>query len=257
MSSVSIAVVTYNSARTIAGTLSSVFLHMPEDMDYIVYVIDNGSTDNTLTEIAPFMDRITLIHSPKGNIGFGAAHNLVLLRLDSSVHIIMNPDITLLDDKSIPALFAYIGNHPDVGMAVPQILDTENRLQYLCRRRLTVLDLMLRFMPGNLFRKRMDRHVMKDMDYTKPFDVPFASGCLMAIRTDLFRDLSGFDEGFFLYAEDADLTNRVNQISRTVYVPEARVCHEWERASYKHISVTKIHIRSLFRYFRKWGLKFR
>ena len=257
MSSVSIAVVTYNSARTIAGALSSVFLHMPEDMEYTLYVIDNGSTDHTLTEIEPFMNRITLIKSPEGNIGFGAAHNLVLSRLDSSVHVIMNPDITLLDDKSIPALFEYIGNHPDVGMTVPQILDTENRLQYLCRRQLTVVDLMLRFMPGNLFRKRMDRHVMKDMDYTQPFDVPFASGCLMAIRTDLFRTLGGFDEGFFLYAEDADLTTRVNQISRTVYVPEAKVCHEWERASYKHISVTRIHIRSLFRYFRKWGLKFR
>jgi hypothetical protein len=257
MSTVSIAVVTYNSARTIAGALSSVFLHMPEDLEFSLYVIDNGSTDNTFAEIEPFMDRITLIKSPEGNIGFGAAHNLVLSRLDSAVHIIMNPDITLLDTRSIPALFEYIENHPDVGMAVPQILDTENRLQYLCRRQLTVFDLMLRFLPGKLFRKRKDRHVMKDMDYTKPFDVPFASGCLMAIRTDLFRDLGGFDEGFFLYAEDADLTNRVNRISRTVYVPEAKVCHEWERASYKHISVTKIHIRSLSRYFRKWGLKFR
>lgn len=257
MPSVSIAIVTYNSARTIADALSSVFRHMPEDLDYVLYVIDNGSTDTTLAEIEPFSDRITLIKSPEGNIGFGAAHNLVLPRLDSAVHMIMNPDITLIDERSIPALFAYIENHPDVGMAVPQILDEENRLQYLCRRQLTVVDLMLRFLPGNLFRKRMDRHVMKDMDYSKPFDVPFASGCFMAIRTELFRDLNGFDEGFFLYAEDADLTNRVNRISRTVYVPEAKVCHGWERASYKHISVTKIHIRSLMRYFRKWGLKFR
>jgi GT2 family glycosyltransferase len=77
----------------------------------------------------------------------------------------------------------------------------------------------------------------------------------MALRTDLFRELGGFDERIFLYAEDADLTLRVNQVSRTVYVPDAMVRHEWQRSSYKKFGMFSKHLRSLAYYFRKWGLR--
>ena len=257
MKTISISIVTYNCEKTIGKTLASLFAHLPADFLCSVFVIDNGSKDRTLKEMEPYMDRIILIQSPQGNIGFGAAHNLIIDQLTSAVHMIMNPDITLLDDTSLEVLYNFLTSQRDAGMAVPRIVDEKNELQYLCRRNPTVLDLALRFLPGHLFKKRENYHMMKDMDYGKPFDVPFASGCFMAIRTSLFRDLGGFDDRFFLYAEDADLTRRVNQVSRTVYVPEAVVCHSWERASYKDINMTKIHLKSLWTYFRKWGFQFK
>jgi GT2 family glycosyltransferase len=97
---------------------------------------------------------------------------------------------------------------------------------------------------------------MQDQDYSTSFDVPFASGCLMALRTDLFRQIGGFDENIFLYAEDADLTQRVNQVSRTVYVPGAKVRHDWQRSSYRKFRMFSKHVRSLLYYFRKWGFRF-
>jgi len=254
---ISISIVTYNCQDTIQDTLSTLFGVLSTNDKHNVFVIDNGSDDNTLMEIAPFLDRLTFIQSPQGNIGFGAAHNLIINRLESDIHLIINPDIKMIDSDAITILCNCFSNHSDVGMTVPRILDEKGDLQYLCRRNPTVLDLALRFLPGHLFKKREDYHMMKDMDYGKPFDVPFASGCFMAIRTSLFRDLGGFDDRFFLYAEDADLTRRVNQVSRTVYVPEAVVCHVWERASYKDINMTKIHLKSLWTYFRKWGFQFK
>lgn len=257
MTEISIGIVTYNNEDTIERTLDALFVFWPDNLSCRVFIIDNGSTDLTIKKLTSYSDRVTLIHSEKGNIGFGAAHNLIIGQLDSRIHLIMNPDITLIDHSSIPILFRYFAGHPDVGMAVPQIVDENGGIQYLCRRNPTFLDLGLRFLPGQLFREREDYHVMKDMDYSTSFDVEFASGCFMAIRTSLFRDLGGFDDHFFLYAEDADLTRRVNQVSRTVYVPEAVVCHSWARASYKNLKMTLMHLKSLCYYFRKWGFRFK
>lgn len=257
MNHVSVCIVTYNSETTIRRTLLTLQLFETDDMTYSHFLVDNESTDRTLNLVSPYKPWVHVIQSEHGNIGFGSAHNLVIPLLDSDIHIIINPDITLLDNQSIPRLVQYLNDHPDVGMVVPRIIDEQNHLQYLCRRELTFVDLALRYISGRLFQKRKDFHVMKDMNYHASFDVEFASGCMMVIRTDLFRQLGGFDESFFLYAEDADLTKRVNQVSRTVYVPDAVVCHAWERASYKHPKMALVHMKSLWRYFRKWGFRFK
>jgi len=257
MAKISIGIVTYNNEGTIDGTLESLITHLPDDVISRIFVIDNGSTDRTIEILAKYQDHITVIHSPRGNIGYGAANNLIINQMDSDVHLIVNPDIKLVDSTSISILYRYLMDHSDVGMAVPRIRDEQGVTQYLCRRNPTFLDLAIRYLPGNAFQRRKDFHCMKDMDYNTSFDVEFASGCFMAINTELFRQIRGFDESYFLYVEDADLTRRVNQISRTVYVPDAVVCHSWARASYKNLKMTRMHLKSLWRYFRKWGFKFK
>ena len=256
MTEISIGIVTYNSEKTIGQSLASLFAFWP-DAACRVYVIDNASTDQTHEKLAPYKDRITFIQSDKGNIGFGAANNLVINELDSRYHVIMNPDIYLRDNKTLLTLMQYLDMHPDVGMVVPKVLDEQGELQYLCRRNPTLWDLMLRYSPIKIAMKRQDYHVMKDHDYNTSFEVEFASGCFMMIRTELFKQLGGFDERFFLYVEDADLTRRVNQTAKTVYVPEAVVCHAWQRASYRDPAMTRIHLQSLWKYFRKWGYQFK
>ncbi len=255
MKHISVAIVTYNNEKTIARTIESLLLYWPQFTERKLYVIDNGSQDKTLEIISSYQDRLTVISSPSGNVGFGSAHNLVLPYLDTDYHIIMNPDVTILDNYSIERMTQYLDGHTEVGMVVPQILDEAGTLQYLCRRNPTILDLTIRFLPGKLMPKRQAFHTMKDFDYARPFPVEFASGCFMMIRTSLFRSLHGFDEKFFLYAEDADLTRRVNMIMRTDYVPTAKVCHLWERASYRSLKMMRIHLKSLHTYFKKWGCR--
>ena len=97
MTEITISIVTYNNEQTIVRSLDSLFAFCPDDISYKVYVIDNGSTDQTIASLARFSDRITLIRSENGNIGFGAAHNLIMKQLDSNMHLIMNPDIFFVD----------------------------------------------------------------------------------------------------------------------------------------------------------------
>ncbi len=256
MSDISVCIVTHQNENKIKKTIDSLLEALPGGRTTQIFVIDNASKDGTLAILEPYQGRIKIIQSDRGNIGFGAGHNLILPQLDSTFHVIMNPDITLAQHDSLDILCRYLEEHLDVGMVVPRVYSNRGELQPLCRREPTLLDLVIRYLPGRFMYRRQCYHTMQDYDYGKPFDVPFASGCFMVMRTDLFRRLGGFDERYYLYLEDADLSRRINQVSRIVYVPEATVIHDWERSSYRKLRLMRIHLHSLWLYFRKWGFKF-
>ena len=262
MTDCSIGIVTYNNARTIENTLRALIQNWPTDLSGHVFIVDNGSTDDTLSIIEALIQAqpslpVSLIRSASGNCGYGAGHNQVIPELESRIHIIMNPDIVIHDGNSLLAMVRRLDQEPSIGLVMPKIIDPEGRTQYLARRDLTVLDLLLRYLPGSWNTRREAYHTMRDKDYDQPFDVEFASGCLMAMRTADFRAIGGFDPRYFLYAEDADISRTVRAKGwRILYDPAAVVEHAWERGSYKSPKMFLIHFRSLWTYFRKWGFRF-
>jgi hypothetical protein len=107
-----------------------------------------------------------------------------------------------------------------------------------------------------LFRERLDSYEMRDVGYEAVCDVPFMTGAFMCCRTDVLKAIGGFDERFFLYFEDADLSRRVQQFGfRTAYFPEACVTHAWERMAHRNWRMAWVFSISAWRYFRKWGLR--
>jgi hypothetical protein len=96
---------------------------------------------------------------------------------------------------------------------------------------------------------------MKETGYNKIMRLDYASGSFMVFRSDIYKELKGFDDSFFMYLEDADITRRVNQISKAIFYPEARVIHAWERSGHKSLKFAKITIQSMIIYFNKWGWK--
>ena len=98
---------------------------------------------------------------------------------------------------------------------------------------------------------------MYDADYTQPFQVPFAQGSFLVIKTELLQELKGFDERYFMYMEDADLCKRVNEVSKVMYFPGTTVKHKWEKGSHKNRKLFKIHLNSMKQYFKKWGFRWK
>jgi len=96
---------------------------------------------------------------------------------------------------------------------------------------------------------------MKESGYNKVMQIEYASGSFMVFRTSIFKQLKGFDTRFFMYLEDADITRRVNLVSKALFFPEARVIHKWERASYKSKKLAFVTLKSMYIYFNKWGWK--
>jgi GT2 family glycosyltransferase len=151
--------------------------------------------------------------SGHGNIGYGRANNLVLGDLRSDVHIVMNPDVEL-DVDTIGAALAALREHPEVGLVAPAVFGADGKRQYVCKRYPSLAILFLRgFAPAFVrrpFQAPLDRYEMRDAIGDRFVSgIPLASGCFMAIRTALFRQLGGFDARYFMYFEDYDLSLRL------------------------------------------------
>ena len=160
------------------------------------------------------------------NIGYGAAHNLVLHGTGSDYHLVLNPDVELAADALVNGV-RWLDAHPDVGALAPPLRDADGNAVYLCKRYPAVFDLLLRgFAPRFVRRavpRRLARYEMRDIvDVDPPRDVigvPALSGAFMLVRRDAIDRTGGFDPRFFLYFEDFDWSVRLNAVTRNAYVP--------------------------------------
>ncbi|NLT98896.1 MAG: glycosyltransferase family 2 protein [Christensenellaceae bacterium] len=249
---VSISIVTYNSKRCIVALLDSIDRYV-KGVDYHVYVIDNGSTDGTAEIVKRRVSpTLTLIESP-ANRGFGGGHNMVLDRRDAEYHACINPDIVLKDDV-ISAMVRYMDAHGDIGLLAPKVLNMDGTTQALPKRSPRLIYLISRRIDLGFLRKYREEYEMRERDENTPFDIEFCSGCFMFLRTALLKELGGFDERFFLYFEDADLTRRVAQRARVEYHPAFQVYHAWARAGRRRFKYFVIQVISMLKYMIKWGL---
>lgn len=253
----SVCIVVYKGYSDVLEAVRSIEKHTDIKLEKKIYVVDNSPNgsegiEDFKAELKVYND-VEYIYTGK-NIGFGKGHNIVLPHLDSKYHAIVNPDIVLRED-AFSSIISYMENNKDVGMAIPNITDENGVRQPVYRKDPTVADMFIRMFCKGLFPKRVAAHTLQSEDYTKPFRVPFGQGSFLVIQSDLFKQLNGFDDRFFMYLEDADLCKRVNQVSKLMYYPYATVIHKWEMGSHKSLKLFSYHLKSMRYYFKKWGFK--
>lgn len=253
MPDITISIVTYNNAQIIEDALTSIMKALDNKLSYQIYIIDNNSQDDTIHVLAKHKVNIELIPLKK-NVGFGAGHNTVLDNISSKYHIVVNPDITV-NHSVILDLYHYMEENPDIGLLTPKVVYPDGKQQYLCKNYPTLIDLLIRTFIPFAFKKRQVYFLMLDKNYNKPFLVPYATGCFMFFRTEVYKNINGFDERFFLHFEDADITRKVNQISKTVYYPYNCVIHDWKQESKKKPKHLLYKLISAYKYFKKWGFR--
>lgn len=251
----SFAIVTYNNSKIIEETVRNIVKNIPSEFNYKLYIIDNYSSDNTIEIVKKLKGSIEVIELGVNN-GFGYGHNAILDRINSKFHFVVNPDIMVEDENQIRKMVKFLNENNEVGMLSPLILSPDLSIQYLCKTNPTVFDMIIRRISPKLFPNRQAKYVMKETEYNKVMSINYATGSFMVFKTDIYKKLKGFDESFFMYLEDADITRRVNQISKVVFYPDARIIHAWERESHKSFKFALITVQSMFVYFKKWGWKF-
>lgn len=252
-------IVAYNNYEDIKAAITSMEQFTSPELAKRIYIVDNGVAISSPSDVEEFKEFIEKCNDVEyidagQNLGFGKGHNAVLNRLDSEYHAIVNPDVLFCED-AFSKIIAWMDELNDIGMVIPDITDEFGKRQLVYREELTVFDMFVRFFCKGVFKKRVKRHTLQDKDYSKPFQVPFGQGSFLVVRTDLFKELKGFDDNFFMYVEDADLCKRVNQVSKLMYFPGARVIHKWGKGSHGNKVLFKYHVQSMKYYFKKWGVK--
>ncbi len=216
-----------------------------------IFLIDNSPTPTLEFNQFP----VNYIFTGK-NIGYGAAHNIAIRKtIEQSIpyHLVINPDISF-DPSILAEIENFMNLNPDIGHLMPKVLYPDGNIQYLCKLIPTPLDLIFRrFLPKNWTQKQKERFEMRSSGYNKIMNVPYLSGCFMFLRTEALKEVGLFDERFFMYPEDIDLTRRMHKKFRTVFFPEVFIIHHHAQSSYKSLKMLWIHISNMVKYFDKWG----
>jgi len=252
---IALSIVTYqNDDDILRRCISSV---LNANLGTKLYIVDNSPTD----KIRLFCNspKINYIFN-NANVGYGAGHNIAIkqaIQQKIKYHLVLNPDI-YFEKGTIEKLYDFMENNPDIGLSMPKILYPDGSVQYLCKLLPTPMDLIRRrFFPASTYlNKKIFLYELRFTGYDKIMDVPYLSGCFMFVRTEALSRAGLFDERFFMYLEDIDLSRRIHKHFRTVYYPKVSVFHQYQKGSYKNSKLLKYHLRSAIRYFNKWGYFF-
>jgi GT2 family glycosyltransferase len=218
-----------------------------------IVVIDNSPPSFKKDDV-PLPDGVRLLRTGR-NLGYGKAHNIGIRDSvgASRYHLICNPDIKVAPD-TISTLTRYMDSNPSVGLCMPKLLTPAGEMQYCCRRSPLLLDYVSQVIaPAGWGRARKEALEMRSCDYESAMEPQCLSGCFMFFRSEILANLGGFDERFFLYFEDFDLSMRSRLLARNVYLPATHVIHERQSAHLRSWRLKFAFIRSAIQYFGKWG----
>ena len=246
-------IVTHNNMSSIDDTLRSLFEYT-KDVSFKLYVVDNLSTDGTPEFIRQNYPQVELI-LPGTNNGFGSGHNEVLEQLTSKYHAIINPDI-IINSDILKVMADKMDEDETAGMLSPRIRFPDGKPQILGKRMPKLKYLIAsRLRRADEPSKLLREYAMLDKNQDEEFPVEVATGCFMFIRTELFKKIGGFDDRYFMYFEDFDLSCEVNRISKVLYFPKACVYHVWGRESKRSTRLKIVQIKSMLKFYMKWALK--
>lgn len=252
MTGMAVVVVNFNTRELLRNCLASVLLEEPAE----VVVVDNGSVDDSRALVRHGFPGVLLI-SDLRNPGFGAAANRGVAACRAPYVLLLNAD-TRLEPGALRALIDELDRHPQAAVVGPRLLETDGGPQsswfpeptpFNLLALNTFLNRLVRVTPGlsRRFRPVWGRDVPAGT-------VPWLKGAALALRREAFQKVGGFDESFFLYAEDVDLCFRFRHAGWEVRFTEAaRVVHV-EGASTRQVR-TEAMVRffdSLARLYRRY-----
>lgn len=172
--------------------------------------------------------------------GFAANHNQAFAHATGKFFCVANPDIRI-NKNPFPALLACLQD-PSVGIAAPVVLGESGAMEDSARRFPTPFKILCKVFGG-----------CKGIDYAVEGETIFpdwAGGMFMLFPGGVFREIGGFDTGFFLYYEDVDLCARLTLRGyRVALCHEASVIHEARRSSHANLRYLRWHVMSALRFF--------
>jgi len=223
----SIVIVNYNSKFLIEQCLGSVKKAIT-GIDNEIIVVDNNSTDGSKEYLADKFPSVKFIFN-KDNVGFAKASNQGFRITSGNYILFLNPD-TILSESCLIDCISFFGSHPDAGAVGVRMLDSNGNFLKESKRGVPsasasfykLFGLAAMFPGSKTFAKYYQAHLPEKAN--NPVDV--LTGAFMMIRRHVFETANGFDEDFFMYGEDIDLSLRIDQLGyKNYYLGSISVTH--------------------------------
>ena len=248
---ISASIVTYNSSyeeiRNLIDSLTTSMLNK-------LYIIENSPV--SLLKNHLFHSKIVYIFNPT-NPGFGRSHNIALsesLLQEYDYHFIINPDIHLYP-MVISSMVIRMEADKSIGMMMPRIEFPDGKIQYLPKLLPTPFSLFGRKLkrPKYFNDKLVNKYELRFVNEKLSYSCPIISGCFTLLRMSAIKKIGYYDDAYFMYFEDWDLSRRMHRFYKTMYVPDFFVLHEYNSGANKNIKLFFVFLKSLVIYFNKWG----
>lgn len=254
---ISYVIITYNDADNLGPAVDSAAeASRAADLDYEVWVVDNGSTDHTgqVLELAGrrLGERLHTIMLGR-NTGTTYSRNQALARATGRLFCVMDSDARLLDG-SLERVDRLLADFPEVGIVGPAIIMPDGST-YDSAKRFPTLGDKLRKLPSIfLGAAPVNRDWYDDFPFTRLRTVHTVISCCWFMRREVFERLGPLDQRIFYAPEDVDYCLRCWKAGlAVVYYPGLRVLHHTQQVSHRRpLSRTALsHLKGLFYYWAK------
>ncbi len=209
----SIIIINYQSRKYLEKCLKSIGSFANDStLDFEVIVINNDPVFLKLERKYPFISRILNLTQ---NVGFGRANNVGAKCARGDILLFLNPDV-IFEDDSIKKALKYFSDYENIGALGPKIIEakTKKPQPWTSGKKTTLASI--------LFRNTINKPWNKNHEMF----VDWISGTALFVKKDLFEEIGGFDEKFFMYFEDQDLCLRIKKLNKNiVFFPKTKVIH--------------------------------
>lgn len=227
MSDLSVVIINYNTKKMTEELIDSI-LDLSMALNYEIVVVDNSSFESEKIDNRFVSKKNIKIVFAKNN-GFGAACNEGAKVATGKKLLFINSDIVFEGDVFSPCV-SYMHSNTDIGILGCKLVLKNGELDHGCKRGFpTPLASFCYYLKlDKIFRgsKKCGAYRLSYLSNEEINEVDAVSGAFLMIKKDLFDEIGGFDETFFMYGEDLDLCFRVKQQGmKIVYFPEVVVTH--------------------------------
>lgn len=254
---VSIVIVNYRVEDEIIACIYSILKSNPKASIEII-VVDNDEKSKLKAKLKEKFKKVIYIKSQR-NLGYSKGNNLGVKHSKGNFLFFLNPD-TIVLPQAVDKLVEFLKKEKEAGIISPLLLDA-NDMPYQQGSRelgilqgLVALSFLNKLFPNNPISKK---YFLCDWDKKNTKEVDVIPGTAFMIRRDLFNEIEGFDDQFFLYFEEFDLCKRIRKLGYKIFIlPSARVRHVWGASTKKSdLNLNNIFRKSRFYYFNKhYGL---
>lgn len=250
---VTVVIVNYRVKWFLAQTLDAAteaLAHTPHE----IIVVDNNSGDDSIAYAKSKFPQVKFIEN-KDNTGFAKANNQAIMQAHGIYTLILNPD-TIVTREAITDAIDYLDNHPNCGAVGTRMIDGNGTFLPESKRSFPtpwvsfckIFGLQSLFPKSRIFGK----YALQYLDAGSTHTVEILAGAYIMARTSVLKRINGFDEAFFMYGEDIDLSYRITQAGYyNVYLPTPIIHYKGESTHKDDFRYVKVFYQAMIIFFKK------